>query len=166
MDLHTAKPEQIEHIRCESRAFVLPVALDAALRALCEAHGPEALKRYEREVLDSIERAELDMAHSDAIREFAIEQVLQSLCRVRKSSDGKQNCEDLASRRTAGRSELPETLEEQLQAGLEDSFPASDPPAVVSTSVAGGSKKALVGTDEHLRIRQLQQQNGALEAVG
>ncbi len=58
--------------------------------------------------------------------------------------------EDLSRRRTQGRSENAETLEEQLQKGLEDSFPASDPPAVVSTAIAGASKE-IVGTDEMLR---------------
>ena len=53
-------------------------------------------------------------------------------------------------RRTAGRSESPATLEEQLQAGLEDTFPASDPISVTSTLIAGRCKK-LVGTDEVLR---------------
>lgn len=60
--------------------------------------------------------------------------------------------EDMAARRTQGRSELPETLEEQLQEGLEDSFPASDPPSVLSTTVAGGTK--LTGTDEILAQRK------------
>lgn len=43
-------------------------------------------------------------------------------------------------RRTPGRSEDPAILEEQLSEGLEDTFPASDPPAVVSTAIAGGCK--------------------------
>ncbi len=50
-------------------------------------------------------------------------------------------------RRTPGRAEDRETLEEQLHEGLEDSFPASDPVSVVSTLIAGRAKK-LVGTDE------------------
>ncbi|MFI0848664.1 hypothetical protein [Mesorhizobium sp. IMUNJ 23232] len=60
--------------------------------------------------------------------------------------------EDMSARRTQGRSEIPETLEEQLQEGLEDSFPASDPPSVLSTTVAGGTK--LTGTDEILAQRK------------
>jgi hypothetical protein len=40
-------------------------------------------------------------------------------------------------------------LEQQLQKGLEDTFPASDPPAVVSTTIPGRCKK-LVGVDEML----------------
>lgn len=53
-------------------------------------------------------------------------------------------------RRTPGRAEDRETLEEQLLEGLEDSFPASDPVSVVSTLITGRTKK-LVGTDEMLR---------------
>lgn len=53
-------------------------------------------------------------------------------------------------RRTPGRAEDCETLEEQLCAGLEDTFPASDPVSVVSTLIAGRCKK-LVGTEEVLR---------------
>ncbi len=54
-------------------------------------------------------------------------------------------------RRTPGRAEDRETLEEQLSEGLEDTFPASDPVSVVSTLIAGRSK-ALVGTDEVIRL--------------
>jgi hypothetical protein len=54
-------------------------------------------------------------------------------------------------RRTPGRAEDSETLEEQLCEGLEDTFPASDPVSVVSTLIAGRCK-ALVGTDVHLRL--------------
>ncbi|MDQ6434862.1 hypothetical protein RB623_12465 [Mesorhizobium sp. LHD-90] len=61
--------------------------------------------------------------------------------------------EDISKRRTPGRSERPETLEEQLQEGLEDSFPASDPPSVVSTTIAGRAKK-VIGTDEVLARRR------------
>lgn len=57
--------------------------------------------------------------------------------------------ERMAGRRTPGRSERPDVLEEQLQDGLENTFPASDPPAVVSTTISGRGKR-LVGTDEVL----------------
>lgn len=53
-------------------------------------------------------------------------------------------------RRTPGRAEDRETLEEQLSEGLAETFPASDPVSVVSTLIAGRSK-ALVGTDEVIR---------------
>lgn len=45
-------------------------------------------------------------------------------------------------RRTPGRSEDPSVLEEQLQEGLEDSFPASDPVSVTSTLISGKGKRA------------------------
>ena len=57
--------------------------------------------------------------------------------------------ENLKNRRTAGRSENADLLEEELQQGLEESFPASDPPSVTSNTIAGGAK--LVGTDETLK---------------
>ena len=57
-------------------------------------------------------------------------------------------------RRTPGRSEDPNVLEEQLLEGLEDSFPASDPVSVVTTTIPGGPKRKLVGTDEVLRRRR------------
>lgn len=44
-------------------------------------------------------------------------------------------------RRTPGRSEDPDILEEQLQEGLEDSFPASDPVSVTSTLISGTRKR-------------------------
>lgn len=56
-------------------------------------------------------------------------------------------------RRTPGRAEDRETLEEQLSEGLEDTFPASDPVSVMSTLIAGRSK-VLVGTDEVIRARR------------
>ncbi|BCH33318.1 hypothetical protein MesoLjLc_52480 [Mesorhizobium sp. L-8-10] len=56
-------------------------------------------------------------------------------------------------RRTEGRAEDRETLDEQLAEGLRDTFPASDPVSVVSTLIAGGGKK-LTGTDEILRRRR------------
>ncbi len=44
-------------------------------------------------------------------------------------------------RRTAGRAEDRDTLEEQLDEGLEDSFPASDPVSVTSTAISGGARR-------------------------
>jgi hypothetical protein len=56
----------------------------------------------------------------------------------------------MRSRRTPGRAEDRETLEEQLCRGLEDSFPASDPVSAVSTLISGRCK-SLAGTEDHLR---------------
>lgn len=63
-------------------------------------------------------------------------------------------------RRTPGRAEDHDTLEEQLSEGLEDSFPASDPVSVVSTLIAGRSK-SLVGTDEVIRSMREARQRAA-----
>ena len=62
----------------------------------------------------------------------------------------------MRSRRTPGRAEDNETLEEQLCEGLEDTFPASDPVSVTSTLISGRCKK-LVGTDEAIRFYREQQ---------
>ena len=43
-------------------------------------------------------------------------------------------------RRTEGRAEDRETLEEQLCEGLQDTFPASDPVSVVTTTIPGRCK--------------------------
>lgn len=57
-------------------------------------------------------------------------------------------------RRTEGRAEDEGTLEEQLQEGLEDTFPASDPVSVVSTVIPGRGKN-LAGTDEVMSRKDL-----------
>ncbi|PSM19938.1 MULTISPECIES: hypothetical protein [Nitratireductor] len=43
--------------------------------------------------------------------------------------------------RAAGGNDLAENLEEELQEGLEDTFPASDSISAISSSVAGGRRK-------------------------
>jgi hypothetical protein len=45
-----------------------------------------------------------------------------------------------ARRRTPGRSEDPRVLEEQLQEGLEDSFPGSDAISVTTSLISGSPK--------------------------
>ena len=45
-------------------------------------------------------------------------------------------------RRTAGRAEDADTLNEQLDEGLEQSFPGSDPISVTNTSIPGQPKPA------------------------
>jgi len=121
----------------------------------------EAIDRFEAAMTDRIEGMKDDRAGFDDMRELAIEQLYSVIKEVRSSPDSKQPCEDIKSRRTEGRSEEAQTLEEQLQSGLEDTFPASDPPAVVSTSIPGGGKH-LVGTDEVLRQkREEKSRNGS-----
>lgn len=44
-------------------------------------------------------------------------------------------------RRTEGRTEDPDILEEQLQEGLEDTFPGSDPVSVTITGIPGRPKE-------------------------
>lgn len=44
-------------------------------------------------------------------------------------------------RRTPGRAEDPRVLEEQLQEGLEDSFPGSDPISVTTSLISGCPKE-------------------------
>jgi len=51
-------------------------------------------------------------------------------------------------RRTPGRAEDRKTLDEQLEEGLEDSFPASDPVSVTSTVISGGPKPKKVRRGE------------------
>jgi hypothetical protein len=43
-------------------------------------------------------------------------------------------------RRAEGRAEDPDILEEQLQEGLEDTFPGSDPVSVITTGIPGRPK--------------------------
>jgi hypothetical protein len=70
---------------------------------------------------------------------------------------------DTSERRTEGRSEDPDLLEEQLAKGLEDTFPASDPVAVTSTAIAGRTKE-IAGTDEVLRRKREKREKAAREA--
>jgi hypothetical protein len=60
------------------------------------------------------------------------------LMNVVESGRDHQDVED--GRRTAGRAEDAETLNEQLDEGLEQSFPGSDPVSVTSTAIPGQPK--------------------------
>ncbi len=151
--LHSTDSNKIEQLRLASSAHFGPLLLREALRRLCHAEGPEALARYEKAMTDLIERMDDDRTDFEAMKEFAVELLVSATKDVRLSPDSKKACEDIKGRRTEGRSEEAHTLEEQLQSGLEDTFPASDPPAVVSTSIPGGTKQ-LIGTDEVLRQRR------------
>ncbi|MCP9231959.1 hypothetical protein NKH80_19005 [Mesorhizobium sp. M0904] len=145
-----ATPERLQQLRLEATAHFAPLILRQALVRLCRACGSDSLERFEKTMVDQIEALRDEKADFDTMKEFAIEQLYGWIREVRSSPDMTQPLESVDTRRTPGRSEEPQTLEDQLQAGLEDSFPASDPPAVVSTAIPGGSKK-LVGTDEILR---------------
>jgi hypothetical protein len=149
--LQAATREDLQRLKLEASAYFGPRLLKQALLRLCQACGSDSLARFEKAMVDQIEAMQDDdRADFETLKEFAIEQLYACVREVKSSPDMKQPLEEAESRRTAGRSQRPETLEDQLQAGLEDSFPASDPPAVVSTAIPGGSKK-LVGTDEVLK---------------
>ena len=145
--------DECEAIRLKAVAHFAPIMLHEALLRLCRACGGESLDRFEKMMIEVIDRSSADDADFEDMKEFATEQLYACVRQVKSSPDMTHPLEDLQSRRTLGRSERPETLEDQLQRGLEDSFPASDPPAVVSTAVAG-TTKPVVGTDEVLRQRK------------
>ncbi|RVB80358.1 MULTISPECIES: hypothetical protein [unclassified Mesorhizobium] len=149
--LQAATPEDLQRLKLEASAYFGPKMLKESLLRLCQVCGSDSLERFEKNMVDQIEAMQDDdRANFETLKEFAIEQLYACVREVKSSPDMKQPLEEAETRRTSGRSQKPETLEDQLQAGLEDSFPASDPPAVVSTAIPGGSKK-LVGTDEVLK---------------
>ncbi|PAQ10948.1 MULTISPECIES: hypothetical protein [Mesorhizobium] len=154
--LQAATSEDLQRLKLEASAYFGPKMLNEALLRLCQACGADSLDRFEKTMIDQIEAMhDDDRANFETLKEFAIEQLYACVREVKSSPKMKQPLEETESRRTPGRSEEPKTLEDQLQAGLEDSFPASDPPAVVSTAISGGSKK-LVGTDEVLKKQREQ----------
>lgn len=147
--------EELEAIRLKATSHFAPIFLQCALLRLGRASGGgDSLEQFEKTMLETLERACLDDPDFEDMKEFGAEFLHICIRQVKSASDMEYVHEDLHLRRTPGRSEKPETLEDQLQKGLEDSFPASDPPAVVSTTISGRSKK-LTGTDEVLaRQRQ------------
>jgi len=149
-NLANLSPAEIARLRLEAADRFGPLLLQEAVRRLCHACGPEGLDRFERAMTDRIEAMHDGAPNFETLKEFGIEQLLRAIADVRKTPDMKHTVEKVEERRTEGRSEEGRTLEDQLQAGLEDTFPASDPPAVVSTAIPGGAKK-LVGVDESLR---------------
>ncbi len=153
MKLNSASPEQIEQMRSDAIAMFAPFLLREALRRVCRTRGSECLDEFEKSMADHIERMPGDAPNIDVMKELAIEQLFAAVKEVRANPDNKQPLEDLAARRAKGRSEQPDTLDEQLQSGLEDTFPASDPPAVISTAIPGGAKQ-LTGVEEHLRQKR------------
>lgn len=149
---HGSKDE-LEAIRLKAVSHFAPLLLRDALLRLCRACGADSLDRYEKSMLLLIDESSAEDADFDDMKEFAIERLYACIQDVKSSPNMTQPLEDIQSRRTHGRSEEPETLEGQLQKGLEDSFPASDPPAVTSTMISGGTKP-LVGTEEILRQKK------------
>lgn len=151
--LKHANPEQIDRLRAGASAMFGPVMLREALWRLSKLQGNKCLDEFEKSMARQIEGMQDPVADLDDMKELAIEQLHAAIAEARAHPDHKQDLEDTASRRAEGRSEKPETLEQQLQSGLEDTFPASDPPSVVSTTISGRTKK-LTGVEEHLREKR------------
>jgi hypothetical protein len=153
MSLHTLHPERVDETRMQAYSAFAPILINSLAQKLARQHGMKELDKLETSLVRLVEETDVAAPHADAMKEFAIELVVSTLRNVREHPDAKHDLEQIDGRRTEGRSENPDTLEEQLQSGLEDSFPASDPPAVVSTSISG-SAKDIVGTDEVLRRKK------------
>jgi hypothetical protein len=153
MSLQKLHPEHVDATREHAYSTFGPVLISSLAKRLARCQGTKELGDVEKSLIRLIEGAEVDEPRAEAMKEFAIELVVSTMTEARNHPDTKSDVEAVGERRTEGRSENPDTLEEQLQSGLEDSFPASDPPAVVSTSISGGSKD-LVGTDEVLRRKK------------
>lgn len=141
-NLNTARPEKLDGFRSDAFRLFGPLFLREALYRLCQTHGEACLDKFERAMIDRIEKESFDVADLDAVKEFAVEQLYAAVKDARAFPDRKEPLEDMNARRAKGRSEEAITLEEQLQEGIEDTFPASDPPAVVSTVISGRTKEA------------------------
>jgi len=153
MSLHTLHPERVDETRMQAYSTFAPALINSLTQRLARCQGSKELDKLEASLVRLVEETDIAAPHGDAMKEFAIELVVSTLRNVREHPDAKHDVEEIEGRRAEGRSENPDTLEEQLQSGLEDSFPASDPPAVVSTAISGGAKD-IVGTDEVLRRKK------------
>ncbi|MDX8520855.1 hypothetical protein [Mesorhizobium dulcispinae] len=153
MSVHTLHPDRVDEARMHAYSTFAPLLIHSLTQKLARSQGMKELDKIETSLVRLIEETVVAAPDGEAMKEFAVELVVSTLRNVREHPDAKHDLEEIEERRAAGRSENPETLEEQLQSGLEDSFPASDPPAVVSTAITGGSKE-IVGTDEVLRRKK------------
>lgn len=145
--------DQLAAVELKSASHFGPLLLQEALRRLCETQTTSCLDQFERKMVDRIDAMDGDDPDFSTMKEYAIQRLYNAVAEVRNHPEARQPSEDIQSRRTPGRSENPQTLEEQLQHGLEGSFPASDPPAVVSTAISGRSKP-LVGVEDVLRRKR------------
>ncbi|MBN9073017.1 MAG: hypothetical protein J0H34_15775 [Rhizobiales bacterium] len=143
--LQHGSSDELETIRRKAVYHFAPILLREALLRLCRMSGGESLDRFEKAMVEKIDQSVGEDADFSDMKEFATEQLYACIREARSSPDMTPPVEDVKSRRTHGRSEEPGTLEDQLQKGLEDSFPASDPPAVVSTAIPGRTKKRVGG---------------------
>ncbi|TPI40894.1 hypothetical protein FJW07_06380 [Mesorhizobium sp. B3-1-9] len=153
MSLHTLHPERVDETRMQAYSIFGPLLIHSLAQKLALCQGIRELDKLEQSLVRLIEETDVAAPQGEEMKEFAVELIVSTLRNVRGHPDAKQDLEEIDGRRAEGRSEDPDTLEEQLQSGLEDSFPASDPPAVVSTAITGGSKD-IVGTDEVLRRKK------------
>ncbi|CDX27228.1 conserved hypothetical protein [Mesorhizobium sp. ORS 3324] len=149
MSVHTLHPERVDEARMHAYSTFAPLLIHSLTQRLARVQGMKELDKLEASLVRLIEETAVAAPHGEAMKEFAVELIVSTLRNVREHPDAKLDLEEIDDRRAKGRSEIQETLEEQLQSGLEGSFPASDPPAVVSTAITGGSKD-IVGTDEVL----------------
>lgn len=155
-NLSKAQPEQIQRMKLDACITFGPIILREALHRLCQVHGAGCLDSFERAMVDRIEAHDGDIQNLGDVKEFAIEQLYAAIKDARGYPDNKQPLEKVEARRAQGRSEDPATLEEQLQAGLEDTFPASDPPAVISTAISRKSPKDCDPAEQLRRKREAQ----------
>ncbi|MDX8482749.1 hypothetical protein RFN28_30450 [Mesorhizobium sp. VK24D] len=153
MSVHTLHPERVDEARMHAYSTFAPLLIHSLAQRLARRLGTRELDKLEASLVRLIEETAVGAPHGEAMKEFAVELIVSTLRNVREHPDAKLDLEEIDQRRAKGRSEIQETLEEQLQSGLEGSFPASDPPAVVSTAITGGSKD-IVGTDEVLRRKK------------
>ena len=140
-DLGRMQPEKLAQMKLDACTAFGPMILREALHRIAQIQGDAGLQAFEKAMVDRIECHEAEMSNLEDVKEFAVEQLFAAIKDVRTLPDNKQPLESAAERRTPGRSENRITLEEQLQTGLEDSFPASDPPAVVSTTISRSTPK-------------------------
>ena len=155
-DLGKMQPEKLERLKLDACSTFGPLIVREALHRLAQTYGAECLDKFEKAMIDRIEAHQADIPNLDDVKEFAVEQLYAAIKDVREFPDNKQPLEQVSTRRTQGRSEQSETLEEQLQTGLEDTFPASDPPSVVSTTIFRGTPKP-ANENEHLRRKRVSQ---------
>jgi hypothetical protein len=149
--MSTLQPDQIDTLKSDAAARFAPLLLQEALRRLCDAGTSTCLDQFEKTMVAYIDGMQSDDTNAEALKEYGIQLLYNAIKEVKAHPETRHPAEDVSARRTAGRSENPATLEEQLQKGLEDSFPASDPPAVVSTVITGAR---IVGVEDHLRERE------------
>ena len=135
-------PGEVEQVKLTAVSRFLPLVLKEALRRMCGLKSSDCLKEFEQSMVDLIDRLHDDQQPNfEAMKEFAIAELHLLIKDVRDNPQTKKPVENISDRRALGRSEVPETLEEQLQHALEDSFPASDPPAVTTTAIPGKAKE-------------------------